>query len=102
MRRRRELGPVFFSAFVIWDERFELLALPLPEYADEVLDILGIVHHLARMVTFDGEGYAEAYLVKIDLLVVVKDVFVKHLTDGRVVAVKELNHLDRGVDESGD
>ena len=81
---------------------FVLIPCLFPEYTDEVLDIPWIVLHFARVVPFDRKGDSKANFIEADFLIVVKDIFVEHLADGRVVTIKELDHLDGGVDESDD
>ena len=41
-------------------------------------------------------------LIEVDLRVIVEDVLVENLADGRIVAIKELDHFDGGVDEDYD
>ena len=100
--RGREFGPVFVSTFMKRNESLIFFASCLTEDADEVLDVSRVVFHLTRMVPLDREGHSVTDLIEVDLFLVVIDILLQDLTHHGIMAIKELDHLDRRVDQGND
>ena len=98
----REFGPVFLLTFMKRNKSLIFVASFLTKDADEILDVSRVVFHLTRVVPLDREGHSVADLIEIDLFLVVKDILLQDLTHHGIMAIEELDHLHRRIDQGND
>ena len=100
--RGRKLIPVRTLALMKIQDRFVFFSVSNAENSDQVLDIRMAVFALPRMVAFDTKRQAKTNLVQIEPLVIVVIVLLCDLHYVRVMLAKQMNRLDRCVNEHDD
>ena len=69
------------------------------ECSDQVFDIARVIFPLFAVVTFDGEGQLELCFIKVQDIVLIKDIQLCEISNLWIVSIKELDKLDDTIDQ---